>query len=125
MLQANSSPSEPPVNTGTHTNNLMVPAHAAMFKWTLKNQRRCSAWSPRVLLHEEVGETILGRLCVLPPLLETSLVLTRGYEKAECWSRPKGFLHTECGCYMVCLSLTFFAAVKAPPSESGLGVESG
>lgn len=75
--------------------------------------------------HEEVGETILGRLCVLPPLLETSLVLTWDYEKAECWSRPEGFLHTECGCYMVCLSLAFFAAVKTPPSESGLGVESG
>ena len=55
---------------------------------------------------------ILGRLSVLLPLLETSLVLTWDYEKAECWSRPEGFLHTECGCYMVCLSLAFLLQWK-------------
>lgn len=74
---------------------------------------------------EDVGERSLGWLCVLPPLLETSLVLTWDYGKAECSSRSGRFLYTECGRYTARLSLAFFAAVKTSRSESGLGVERG
>lgn len=59
---------------------------------------------------------------MLLPLLETSLVLTWDYEKAECQSRPGGFLYAECGSYTEHPSLVVFAAVKTPVG-SGLGVE--
>lgn len=74
---------------------------------------------------EDVGERILGRLHVLLPLLETSLVRIWDYEKAECQNRPEAFLHKECESSTLCPSFAFFAAGEVPGSEVGLGVGSG
>lgn len=58
---------------------------------------------------EAVGERIPDSVSVLLPLLETSLVLTWDSDKAECRSRPGGFLHrvwklhsTPITCFLCC-----------------------